>query len=150
MAGYFPIRKRPVILYVAREDGGSRLQTRRDDILAAWATGPSAGTLKFLIRPRFDLVNPDHVAWLIAQCRELGATLLVLDTWTALAPGADTLAAKDQAALAAVVVEIAEAIEGAVLVVDHSRKNRGEEPHQRRRHLRPLAEVGGGRAHRHA
>ena len=60
------------------------------------------------------------------QCRALGVTLLVLDTWTALSPTADPMAAKDQAALAAVVVDIAEAIDGAVVVVDHSRKNRGE------------------------
>jgi len=126
IAGHFTICKRPVILYVAREDGGSRLQGRRDDILAAWDTSPAAGALHFLIRPRFDLLNPAHVAWLVEQCRTLGVTLLVLDTWTALSPGADPMGAKDQAALAAVVVEIAEAINGAVVVVDHSRKNRAE------------------------
>jgi DNA-binding transcriptional ArsR family regulator len=114
------------MLYVAREDGGSRLQGRRDDILTSWPSGLQPGVLHFLIRPRFDLLNPSHVAWLIDQCRTLGVTLLVLDTWTALSPGADPMAAKDQAALAAIVVEIAEAIGGAVVVVDHSRKNRAE------------------------
>ena len=126
VAGHFTIRKRPVIVYVAREDGGSRLQSRRDDILSTWPTGPGAGVLHFLIRPRFDLLNATHVASLIAQCRDLGASLLILDTWTALSPAADPMAAKDQAALAAVVVDIADAIEGAVIVVDHSRKNRAE------------------------
>ncbi len=127
VAGHFAILTRPKILYVAREDGGSRLQSRRDDILCAWwPAGPAKGHLTFLIRPRFDLLNPLHVAWLIDQCRALGATLLVLDTWTALSPGADPMAAKDQAALSAVVVELAEAIEGAVIAVDHARKNRGE------------------------
>ncbi len=126
VAEHFEIRTRPVILYVAREDGGSRLQSRRDDILSAWSTAPAPGALYFLIRPRFDLLNRAHVAWLIDQCRTLGVRLLVLDTWTALSPGADPMAAKDQAALAAVVVEIAETIAGAVVVVDHSRKNRAE------------------------
>ena len=70
-------------------------------------------------------VDP-HTAWLAAQCRNRGATLLVLDTWTSLSPGADPMGAKDQATLAAVVVEIADAISGAVVVVDHSRKNRAE------------------------
>ena len=126
VAGHFTIRKRPVILYVAREDGGSRLQSRRDDILATWDSAPTAGALHFLIRPRFDLLNTDHVSRLVERCRALGVTLLCLDTWTALSPGADPMGAKDQAALAAVVVEIAEAISGAVVVVDHSRKNRAE------------------------
>jgi AAA domain len=127
VAGHFQIRSRPRILYVAREDGGSRLQGRRDDILAAWSTGPAAGAIRFLIRPRFDLLNPAHVAWLRDVCVKDGISLLVLDTWTALSPGADPMAAVDQAALAAVVVELAEAIGGAVVVVDHSRKNRGED-----------------------
>jgi hypothetical protein len=94
--------------------------------LSAWPTGPATGALHFLIRPRFDLLNQTHVEWLIARCRELGATLLVLDTWTALSPGADPMGPRDQAVLSAVVVELAEAIDGAVIVVDHSRKNRGE------------------------
>jgi len=127
VAGHFTIRGRPVILYMSREDGGPRLQDRRDDILPGWAgAAPKAGALKFLIRPRFDLLNAAHVAWLIEQCRALGATLLILDTWTALSPTADPMSAKDQAALAAVVVDIAEAIDGAVVVLDHSRKNRTE------------------------
>jgi hypothetical protein len=127
VAERFAVRRRPVMLYVAREDGGSRLQSRRDDITAAWDTRPRPGALHFLIRPRFDLLSPAHVAWLVERCQTLGVTLLVLDTWTALSPGADPMAAKDQAALSAVVVDIAEAIAGAVIVVDHSRKNRGED-----------------------
>jgi len=126
IAGHFTVHKRPVIVYVAREDGGSRLQSRRDDILSSWPTGAKPGALHFLIRPRLDLLNQAHVGVLVNHCRELGATLLVLDTWTALSPTADPMAAKDQAMLAAIVVEIAEAIEGAVVVVDHSRKNRAE------------------------
>ena len=126
IAGKFPIRKQPVIFYVAREDGGSRLQSRRDDVVSAWPNGPTPGALYFVIRPRFDLLNPAHVAALVSQCRELGVTLLVLDTWTALSPTADPMAARDQAALAAIVVEIADAIDGAVVVVDHSRKNRAD------------------------
>jgi hypothetical protein len=127
VAGHFAIRKRPVMLYVAREDGGARLQSRRDDILSAWPAAPAPHSLYFLIRPRFDLLDRAHVAWLIERCRTLGVTLLVLDTWTALSPTSDPMAAKDQAMLSAVVVEIADAIDGAVVVVDHSRKNRGED-----------------------
>src|SRR5207247_682507 len=126
LADHFEIRQRPRSLYVAREDGGSRLQGRRDNILAAWPAKPTAGAIRFLIRPRFDLLNRAHVAWLRDLCLEDHVTLLVLDTWTALSPGADPMAAVDQAALAAVVVELAEAIAGVVVVVDHSRKNRAE------------------------
>ena len=127
VAGHFAIRHRPRILCVAREDGGPRLQDRRDDILRNWTTRPELGALRFLIRPRFDLLNPAHVAWLRGTCLAEQRTLLVLDTWTALSPGADPMAPRDQTALAAVVVELAEAIGGAVVVVDHSRKNRAED-----------------------
>src|SRR5713226_2544769 len=64
-----------------------------------------------------------HVAWLRDTCRE-GITLVILDTWTALSPSADPTAAADQAKLSAAVVQLAEDIAGAVVVVDHSRKNR--------------------------
>ena len=57
---------------------------------------------------------------------EHGITLLVLDTWTALSPTADPLGSKDQAVLAAIVVQLAADIGGTVVVVDHSRKNRPE------------------------
>ncbi len=124
IAKKFLVREFPRILYVAREDGGSRIKERRDDILSAWGCRPDRGAIRFVIRPHFDLLNPDHVNWLRETCLRERITLLVLDTWTALSPTADPLGAKDQAQLAAVVVGLAEAINGLVVVVDHSRKNR--------------------------
>jgi hypothetical protein len=50
--------------------------------------------------------------------------MLWLDTWTALSPSADPLGTKEQARLAATIVELCEDIGGLVIVVDHSRKNR--------------------------
>jgi hypothetical protein len=64
-----------------------------------------------------------HVTELRTLCLELGATVLILDTWTALSPTADPLAAKEQAQLAQIVVALADAIGGLVIVVDHARKN---------------------------
>jgi hypothetical protein len=124
VARRFSIRAHPLILFVAREDGGSRLQERIDDVAAAWGIRPPPGALRFVIQPKLDLLNPGHVTWLRETCRREGITLLVLDTWTALSPSADPLGARDQAQLAAVVVGLAEAIAGHVVVVDHSRKNR--------------------------
>jgi len=123
-AGHFKIRAYPKILYVAREDGGSRIQDRRKDILATWRVCPHLGAIRFVIRPHIDLLSPAHVDWLRKTCLQEGITLVVLDTWTALSPTADPLAAKDQAALASVVARLAEDIDGQVIVVDHSRKNR--------------------------
>lgn len=120
----FAIRRWPRILYIAREDGGPRLQERRDDILAAWGVRPERLAIRFVIRPHLDLLDVAHIAWIRETCQREGITLVVLDTWTALSPGADPMAAKDQAALAATVVQLAEDIAGAVVVVDHSRKNR--------------------------
>jgi hypothetical protein len=127
VAEHFTIRQRPRILYVAREDGGSRLQARRDDILSVWSQRPIPRGLRFVIRPRLDLLNATHVAWLRETCRREGVTLLVLDTWTTLSPTADPMSAVDQTRLAAVVVDLAEAIGGTVVVVDHSRKNRADD-----------------------
>ena len=60
----------------------------------------------------------------IDTCRREGITVVVLDTWTTLSPSANPLGTMDQAQLAAVVVDLAEQIDGQVIVVDHSRKNR--------------------------
>jgi hypothetical protein len=122
---HFPLRDYPKILYIAREDGGARIKARRDDILAAWGgQRPAPGAIQFLIQPRLDLLNAEHVARIRDLCLADGIRLLVLDTWTALSPAADPLGPRDQAQLAAVVVGLAEAIQGQVVVVDHSRKNR--------------------------
>jgi putative DNA primase/helicase len=124
VAKKFLVRAFPKILYVSREDGGGRLKDRRDDILSAWTERPEPGAIIFVIRPRLDLLNPEHVTWVRETCTRLGITMLVLDTWTALSPSADPLGAKDQAQLSAVVVRLCEDIGGLVVVVDHSRKNR--------------------------
>ena len=126
VAGRFQVRARPRILYVAREDGGGRLEERIEDIVAPWGVRPSPGALRFVIRPRLDLGNAAQVGWLRETCLADEVTLLVLDTWTALSPGADPLSARDQAQLAATVVELSAALDGLVVVVDHSRKNRPE------------------------
>jgi AAA domain len=126
VAKKFLVRAFPKILYVAREDGGARLKERREDILSASTERPDPGAIIFVIRPRLDLLNFEHVDWLRETCLHLGITMLVLDTWTALSPGADPLGPKDQAQLAAVVVRLCEDISGLVVVVDHSRKNRPE------------------------
>jgi AAA domain-containing protein len=126
IAERFTILRRPRILYVAREDGGSRLQERRDDILAPWGLRPPVGAIRFVIRPHLDLLDAAAVQWLRDTCLREQVTFLVLDTWTALSPSADPLGPRDQAALAAVIVRLAEDIAGLVAVVDHSRKNRPE------------------------
>ncbi len=132
VAGKFPIVLRPKILYIAREDGGSRIRERSDDILQAWnrlvrgngPTRPEPGALRFVIREHLDLMDSKHVAWLRDTCLREGITLLVLDTWTRLSPTADPMDAKDQARLADIVTQLREDIDGTVVVVDHTRKNR--------------------------
>jgi DNA-binding transcriptional ArsR family regulator len=124
IAGHFPIMARPRILYVAREDGGSRLKERIRDICRPWNRRPTAGALRFLIRPAIDLMDQGVIDALAARCLAEDRRVLILDTWTALSPSADPVSAKDQARLAASVIRLAETIQGLVIVVDHSRKNR--------------------------
>ena len=126
VAQKFRILGTPRILYVSREDGGTRLQDRIADVLTAWGQRPEPEAIRFLIRPAFDLLDDGQIRWLRETCQAERIGLLVLDTWTALSPTADPLATKDQALLARVVTTLAEAIQGLVVVVDHSRKNRPE------------------------
>ncbi len=121
---HFAVRESPRILYVSKEDGGPRLLERRQDILAAWPERPERGALRLVIKPRLDLLNPAHITWLRETCQRECITLLILDTWTTLSPGADPLSPKDQAHLAALIVTLAEDIGGVVVVIDHNRKNR--------------------------
>jgi AAA domain-containing protein len=124
VAGRFKILERPKILYVAREDADFRVQDRQRDILAAWGMLPPGDRLRYLIQQKMDLLNPSDVARLRDLCVREGRTVLVLDTWTALSPGADPMEAETQAKLAAAVVQLAIDIGGLVIVVDHTRKNR--------------------------
>jgi len=114
------------VLYVSREDPQARLRERIDDILTVWESPKLApGALSFVVKPQgFDLMSPDTMAWLREKCRERRADVLVLDTWTALSPSADPMNAKDQAQLAEAVRHLQEDIDGSVVVVDHTRKNR--------------------------
>ena len=119
----FPILDTPKILFVSREDSGARLGGRRADMLTTLgALAP--GALTVLIRPRVDLLNAAHVTRLRALCLDKGITVVILDTLTSLSPSADPLGAKDQASLAATLVQLAQDIDGVVVVIDHSRKNR--------------------------
>ncbi len=120
----FAISRRPRILFVSREDGLSRLKARRADILAPWTCSvQDLDGLRFIVREPVNLLDEDDVAELVAICTVEDLRVLVLDTWTALSPGADPDGPKDQAALARVVVDLAEAIDGLVIVIDHARKN---------------------------
>jgi hypothetical protein len=124
VAGRFKILARPKILYVAREDADFRVQDRQRDILSAWGAPPPGDQVRYVIQQKMDLLNPTDVTRLRELCVREGRTVLVLDTWTALAPGADPMSAETQAKLAAVVVQLSQEIGGLVIVVDHTRKNR--------------------------
>jgi len=122
--GHFPVTRRPRIFYVSKEDGRGRFKVRRADILAAWdgaRVDPVA--LRCIFREPINLLDADDIAELVRLCRDDGRTILVLDTWTALTPGSDPDSPKEQAALARIVVDLAERIEGLVIVIDHARKN---------------------------
>jgi hypothetical protein len=122
-ADQFEIRDTLNVLYICREDPGGRLQARIQDITAPWGVRPAPGRFLAVVRPHFDINRPEHLAWLQAVCLERGIGLVILDTWTALSPNADPIGAKDQTALAAAVANFTQAFGGAVVVLDHSRKN---------------------------
>src|SRR5207302_1888178 len=112
------------ILYVSREDGRKRIKGRRADILSAWGISEAELVgIGFIAREPLDLQNPEDLAQLIEDCKRRDVKVLILDTWTALTPQSDPDSAKDQAALARIAVELADKLDGLVIVVDHARKN---------------------------
>jgi hypothetical protein len=124
---YFDVVEHPKILYLAREDSGERIQARIADIVKQWPEALVPGALRIIVRPKgFNMGTPEHMAWVRAQCREHGYTMLVFDTWTALSPGYDPMGAKEQTMLAQAVAGLTEDFGGCTVVVDHTRKNAGE------------------------
>lgn len=127
VAEHFAINHRPKVLYVCREDSGARLRARIEDMTRGW-DGASAkpGAARFIVRPKFDLANPEHMDWLEEVCSQHGTGLVILDTWTALSPNSDPLGAADQTKLAQSLANFVQWFKGATLVLDHTRKNRPE------------------------
>ncbi len=131
VAGKFEVLHHPKVLYVSAEDGRGRIKKRKRDILAGWdGLTPERGMVKFLAQEAVDLADPAHVERLRQICLDEGRTILVLDTWTACSPTSDPLGTEAQSRLAQAIRTLAIAINGLVIVVDHTRKNRpdGAEP----------------------
>jgi hypothetical protein len=126
VADHFEVKAYPNVLYICREDPGGRLKARIEDITRAWGVAPAPGRFLTAVRPRLDLSRPEHLAWLLAVCREREIGLVLLDTWTALSPTADPTGPKDQTGLAQAVANFTQTLGEAVVVLDHTRKNRQE------------------------
>jgi len=126
VAGHFKVLKRPRILYVCREDSGGRVMARLADITRQWTEEPEPGRVRIVVRPKFDISQPEHMEWLKDECAEYGIGLVILDTWTALSPNADPLGAADQTKLAQALAQFTQWFLGCCLVIDHSRKNKEE------------------------
>jgi hypothetical protein len=102
------------------------VEARRQDILHAWGGAlPPRGRLHFLIRQHFTLLDAGHGGWIRDYCRRRDITVVILDTWTRLSPGADPMSAQDQAGLATIVTQLADDIHDVVVVVDHTRGRTG-------------------------
>ena len=122
----FKIREYPNILYICREDPGWRVKARTEDIVAAWEDQIGEDSFHIVVRPHLDLRNPLHITWLRLVCKKKNIGLVVLDTWTALSPGADPMGAKDQNDIAQAVANFSQDFDGATVILDHTRKNKIE------------------------
>lgn len=124
IADHYRILLRPKILYVAKEDPGQRLSDRITDIIRPWGgVLPGPGLLTVIIQQMVDIRSETHMAELTRLCKGEGYTYVVLDTWTALTPGADPMGAADQTLIAQRIVQLQLDIGGLVNALDHSRKN---------------------------
>lgn len=106
---------RAPVLYIVGE-GASGLDNR----VAAWeqmyGTPVADADLMFAIRPD-SLVNPNTWADITAEARAMGARLVVLDTFSSLAPDADET--KDAAMTLRRLANLAAVIDGTTLMVHH-------------------------------
>ncbi len=126
VADHFDVLIRKRILYVVKEDSAGRVQERIGDILSAWdGATPEPGFFTLRVRPSgFDLSSPSHFEQLREECQKAGAQIVVIDTWTASSVRAAPQNPQQQSQLAQGVVQLAQNIDGLVIVVDHTRKNR--------------------------
>jgi replicative DNA helicase len=80
------------------------------------------GTVHFLFRERFSLLNESHLTWLAREARKWEIQLVVLDVLGRMIPGLEENSAKDMA-------EMVDRLEGlnrelgvTILILDHTRK----------------------------
>ena len=110
-------------LYVAREDPARRVKERAMEIQkAAGRDRVPPGSLWFLIRDRFNLMDPTHVIWLENQIQELEIDFLVLDVFNRMIPELDENSAKDMAIAIDVIEKLNREFDLTHLLVDHTRK----------------------------
>jgi predicted ATP-dependent serine protease len=84
------------ILYISREDPLRRLRDRAQEIMAVWPEPfLISETLRFLVRDRFQLTKPAHIAWIGDQVSEFQTEVLVLDVLNRMTPDLDENSAKD-------------------------------------------------------
>ena len=111
------------ILYVAREDPARRIQERAMEIQAASGRVKVApGSLWFLIRDRFNLMDGEHVLWLEDRIQELEIDFLILDVFNRMIPGLEENSAKDMASAIDVIERINREHNLTILMLDHTRK----------------------------
>ena len=110
-------------LYVAREDPARRIKERAMEIQEASGRHKIApGSLWFLIRDRFNLMEEEHVLWLEDRIRELEIDFLILDVFARMIPGLDENSAKDMAKVIDVIERINREHNLTILILDHTRK----------------------------
>lgn len=106
---------RAPVLYIVGE-GASGLDARVAAWEEMWGTTVGDSDLVFAIRPD-SLVNPNTWADITVEARAMGARLVVLDTFSSLAPDADET--KDAATTMRRLGDLAAAIDGTAVLVHH-------------------------------
>ena len=115
------------VLYIAREDPARRIKERVLEIRSAYRLSlPAKEHLEFLIRERFNLMDPSHIAWVKRTVRQGEFDLLVLDVFNRMTPGLDENSAKEMAEAVSVLEELNRDLNVTILILDHTKKPTGK------------------------
>jgi hypothetical protein len=110
-------------LYVAREDPLRRIRERVLEINESYGYGPlTRSAISFLIRERFNLMDPEHIDWLAHKVEEEVFDFLILDVLNRMIPDLDELSAKDMAQMVSVIERLNRDLGLTILLLDHTRK----------------------------
>jgi hypothetical protein len=111
------------VLYIAREDPARRLKERLTEINTSYGYGPiPRDRVRFLIRERLHLTEPQHIEWLYEQVRTHEFDFIVLDVLNRMIPELDEMNARDMARMVSVLEQLNRELNLTIQCLDHTRK----------------------------
>jgi hypothetical protein len=111
------------VLYIAREDPGHRIQARIKELCTGCGIqNISKGQIKFLVRERVNLLNPEHIKWFKKVVQENGFDVVILDVLDRMMPDVEGNSTKEMSPVISILEEINRGLKLTIIILDHTRK----------------------------